>query len=99
MLELSDALIKRELPDGVSYKDAQLRHAQMKVELYEAMAAERPESREVEQQLAEARQRLAELSEHTSRGSRLSPSFSPFARRSAASDTCSTSTATRPTPN
>ena len=51
VLELSDALIKRELPDGVSYKDAQLRHAEMKVELYEAMAAERPESREVEQQL------------------------------------------------
>ena len=67
MLELSDALIRRELPDGVSYKDAQLRHAEMKVELYEAMAEERPESREVEQQLAEARQRLAELIEHTSR--------------------------------
>ena len=67
VLELSDALIKRELPDGVSYKDAQLRHAEMKVELYEAMAAERPESREVEQQLTEARQRLAELREHASR--------------------------------
>ena len=52
VLELSDALIKRELPDGVRYKDAQLRHAQMQVELYEAMAEERPESREVEQQLA-----------------------------------------------
>jgi hypothetical protein len=34
VLELSDALIKRELPDGVSYKNAQLRHAEMKVELY-----------------------------------------------------------------
>ena len=51
VLELTDALIKRELPDGVSYKDAQLRHAQMKVELYEAMAAERPGSRDVELQL------------------------------------------------
>jgi len=30
VLELSEALIKRELPDGVSYKDAQLRHAQMR---------------------------------------------------------------------
>jgi hypothetical protein len=38
----------------------------MKVELYEAMAAERPESREVEQQLAEARQRLGELTERGS---------------------------------
>ena len=63
VLELSDALITHELPDGVSYKDAQLRHAQLKVELYEAMAAERPKSREVEVQLLEARQRLAELCE------------------------------------
>ena len=52
VLELSDALIKRELPEGVSYKDAELRHAQLKVELYEAMAAERPGAREVELQLA-----------------------------------------------
>jgi hypothetical protein len=68
VLELSDALIKGELPDGVSHKDARLRHANMKVELYEAMAEERPESREVEQQLSEARQRLAELTEHWSGG-------------------------------
>jgi len=67
VLELSDALTKHQLPDGVGYTDAQLRHAQMKVELYEAMAAERPESREVEQQLAEARQRFAELTEPDSR--------------------------------
>ena len=55
VLELSDALIKRELPDDVSYKEAELRHAQLKVELFEAMAAERPRSREVAQQLTEAR--------------------------------------------
>jgi hypothetical protein len=61
VLELSDALIKCELPDGVNYMDAQLRHAQLKVELYEAMAAVRPESYKVQQQLTEARQRLAEL--------------------------------------
>jgi hypothetical protein len=67
VLELAGALIKRELPDGVGYKDAQLRHAEMKAELYEAMARERPESREVERQLAEARQRLAELPQHASR--------------------------------
>jgi len=67
VLELSSAMMKRELPDGVSYKHAQLRHAEMKVELYEAMAAEGPESREVEQHLADARQRLASLTEHTSR--------------------------------
>ena len=70
VLELSGALINRELPDGISYTDAQLRHAEMKVELYEAIGAEQPESREVEQQLAEARQRLAELTEHTSHGQR-----------------------------
>ena len=66
VLELSDALMKRELPDGVSYKDAQLRHAQMQVELYDAMATERSGSRELEQQVARARQRLAELSERGS---------------------------------
>ena len=54
VLELSDALMKRDLPDGVSYRDAQRRYAQMKLELYEAMAAERLESREVEVQLAES---------------------------------------------
>jgi len=67
VLELSDALMKRELPDGVSCKDAQLRHAQMKVELYETMARDRPESREFEQELAEARRGLAELTKHASR--------------------------------
>jgi hypothetical protein len=51
------------LPDGVSYKAAELRQAQLKVELYNAMARERPGSREVEQQLAPSRQRLAELSQ------------------------------------
>ena len=67
VLELSDSLIKRDLPDGISYKDAQLRHAQLKVELYEAMAAVRPESYKVQQQLTEARQRLAELEVTTRR--------------------------------
>jgi hypothetical protein len=67
VLELSDALIKRELPDDVSYKEAELRHAQLKVELNEAMAAERPGSREVAQQLTEAQQRLGELGERASR--------------------------------
>lgn len=42
VLDLSGALIRSALPEGVSQKDAQLRHAQLKVELYEAMAAERP---------------------------------------------------------
>ena len=67
VLELTGAVIKRELPDGVSYKDAQIRHAEMKVELYEAMAVQRPENREVEPQLAEARQRVEELRDHASR--------------------------------
>jgi hypothetical protein len=63
VLELADALMKKELPHGVSYGDAELRHAQLKVQLLEAMAAERPASRDVQQQLARARQQLAELSE------------------------------------
>jgi hypothetical protein len=44
VVELSDALMKRQLPDGVRYQDAVLRHARLMVELYEAMAAERPGS-------------------------------------------------------
>lgn len=67
VLELSEALIKRKLPDDVSYEDAELRQAQLKVELYEAMAAERPGSREVARQLTEAQQRLRELGERASR--------------------------------
>lgn len=63
VLELSDALIKRALPEGVTYKGAELRHAQLNVELYEAMAAERRGSREVEVQLTEVRKRLARLCE------------------------------------
>jgi hypothetical protein len=46
VLELSDALIKRELPAGVTYDQAELRHDQLKVELYEAMASKRPENGE-----------------------------------------------------
>lgn len=61
VLELSDALIKRELPAGVTYEHARLRHAELKVELYEAMAAQRPEDRELGAQLIEARRRLADL--------------------------------------
>jgi len=61
VLELSDALIKPELPAGVSYETAELRHAQLKVELYEAMVAQRPGDREVELQLIEAREQLSEL--------------------------------------
>jgi hypothetical protein len=61
VLQLSDALIKRELPAGVTYEHAELRHAQLKVELYEAMVAQRPGRRELELQLADARQQLAEL--------------------------------------
>jgi hypothetical protein len=67
VLELSNALIKRELPDGVAYRDAELCHAQLKVELYEAMAAERPEDHEIETHLAGARNRLAELREDRAR--------------------------------
>ena len=61
VLELSDALIKRELPAGVTDDQAELRHAQLRVELYEAMVAERPGHREVELQLSDARQHLYEL--------------------------------------
>ena len=51
----------------MSYKDGELRHAYMRVELYEAMTVEQPENQEVEQPLAEARERLADLREHASR--------------------------------
>jgi hypothetical protein len=61
VLELSEALIKRELPAGVTYEHAELRHAQLKVELYEAMVAQRPGHRDVESQLIEAREQLSEL--------------------------------------
>ena len=61
VLELSEALIKREPPDGVSYKDAELRHAQLKVELYEAMVLERAGNREIELQLIAAQRRLVQL--------------------------------------
>lgn len=70
VLQLAEALIKRELPDGVTYRDAQLRHAEMQVELYEVMALERRASREVEQRLVEAHQRLAELTDCDSHGQR-----------------------------
>lgn len=63
VLELSGLLMKRELPAGVSYEDAGLRHAQLKVELYEAMAAERPEDQDLARQLAGSRARLAQLQE------------------------------------
>jgi hypothetical protein len=61
VLELTDALIKRELPDGVGYKEAQLRQAQLKVELYERMLAERLGDPEVETQLIAAQRQLTEL--------------------------------------
>jgi len=61
VLELSEALIKREPPDGVSYKDAELRHAQLKLELYEAMVLERAGNRDAELQLIAARRRLVQL--------------------------------------
>lgn len=66
VLELSDALLKHTLPNDVGREEAELSLAQLKVELYEAMATERPGSREVERQLTEVRQRLAELSERAS---------------------------------
>lgn len=66
VLELSDALLKHTLPNDVGRQEAELSLAQLKVELYEAMATERPGSREVERQLTEVRQRLAELSERAS---------------------------------
>jgi len=61
VLALTDALIKRSLPAGVSYEQARRRHAQLKVELYEAMSAARPEDREVAVQLLAAREDLAEF--------------------------------------
>ena len=61
VLELSEALINCELPAGVTYETAELRLAQLKVELYEAMVAQRPGHREVELQLIDAREQLSAL--------------------------------------
>lgn len=61
VLALTEALIKRALPAGVSYEQARRRHAELKVELYEAMAAGCPEDREVAVQLLAAREDLAEF--------------------------------------
>jgi len=61
VLALTDTLIKRALPAGVSYEQARRRHAELKVELYEAMAANRPEDREVAVQLLAAHEDLAEF--------------------------------------
>jgi hypothetical protein len=58
VLELSDALIKRKLPDDVGYQEAELRLAQLKVELYEAMLAQGTASDQVERLLAKARAQL-----------------------------------------
>jgi hypothetical protein len=59
VLELADALLKHEFPDGVCHKEAQLRHAELKVELFEAMATQRRASQEVKRQLDQAREQLA----------------------------------------
>jgi hypothetical protein len=61
VLALTDALIKRSLPAGVSYEQARRRHAEMKVELYEAMVTQRPGQPDVELQLNEAREQLSEF--------------------------------------
>ena len=61
VLALTDALINRSFPAGVSYEQVRVRHAELKVELYEAMVAQRPGHRDVELQLIEARKQLSEL--------------------------------------
>jgi hypothetical protein len=86
VLELSDALMKRELPDGVSYTDAQLRHAQMQVELHEAMAEERPETERSNSNSPTLDSASPSYRAQLPR-SRLSSSLSPFARQSGASHT------------
>lgn len=77
VLELSDALIKRSLPEGASYKDAELLQAQLNVELYDAMAVERPGSGEVEQQLTQARAAPCPAVRARVAGSRLSRAAFP----------------------
>ncbi len=61
VLALTDALIKRSLSAGVSYDQARRRHAELKVQLYEAMVEQRPGHRDIERQVIEAREQLAEL--------------------------------------
>jgi hypothetical protein len=61
VLQLSQALIDRKLPTGVSYERARRRQAELKVELYERMAADHSEDSDVALQLMRAREDLTLL--------------------------------------
>jgi hypothetical protein len=61
VLELSEMLIHDKVPAGVSREDAKRRHAELKVDVYERMVAERPEDTKVAVQLMQAREDLQAL--------------------------------------
>ena len=69
MLQLSQMLIDRKLPTGVSYEQARRRHAELKVALYERMTADRPDDTKVALQWMQAREDLAalDIEEHVAR--------------------------------
>jgi hypothetical protein len=69
VLRLSEMLIDRKLPTGVTYEQARWRHAELKVELYERMTADRPDDTTVALQLMASREDLAGLDteEHAAR--------------------------------
>jgi hypothetical protein len=69
VLRLSEMLIDRKLPTGVTYEQARRRHAELKVELYERMTADRPDDTTVALQLMASREDLAALDteEHAAR--------------------------------
>ena len=63
VLQLTDALIHGELPEGVTRENAERHLAELKVDLYERMVDERPEDTDVASQLMEARERLSQVTQ------------------------------------
>jgi hypothetical protein len=61
VLELSGMLIHDKLPAGVSREEARRRHAELKVDVYERMVAERPDDKDVGLQLMQAREEFEAL--------------------------------------
>jgi len=61
VLALSQALIDRTLPDGITYEQARRRHAELKVQLYERMISQNPDDTKIALALMQAREDLTTL--------------------------------------
>jgi len=61
VLALSQALIDRTLPDGITYEQARRRHAELKVQLYERMISQNPNDTKIALALMQAREDLTTL--------------------------------------